>query len=1260
MNLTTLMMRKQLHLAYLIFYSVIVLAGCQAAEDTSGKESVTQKVSIVPAITHRFADLPDSLQPKEIFMADRGSPIEIPVPIKKGSFSFITSSGIPIVLPQEPPLTSSLPLLTNHNGDTVLTTDGKPMLLGNGGKAFFKHFSTDDGLALDGVLSSLLDSKGNYWIGTQGAGLSRFDGQKFTNFNTSHGLTGSLIYCLMEDSRGYIWIGTDNGLNRYDGKSFKNYNEHEELKKIVFDVKEDNDGSLWIATLYNGLIHLDMHLQQGAGQVLAKYDTTNGLRHQAVSTLFKDDAGKIWIGNGPGISRFDGQKFIHFTIPDNQGLLITQRMAKDRSGNFWIGTSKGLYYFNPEGAGTLLPFSNDTRLSEKWIRAVHVASDGKVWIGTAEDGLHVFDGKQFTSFTTANGLTDDAIISIQEDKDGHIWMGTTGAGIGVFKDPSFSNLTNQQGLTYLVWGILEAPDDNFWLATYGGGIAKLKGQTITYYGEKQGMLNGNLSDVEMDNIGNLWITSRSGLSIFDGKVFRTYNSRRHGLPSSAIYCITPAATGGYWAGTSQGLSRVILEKNKTNIFSLTNYTTKQGLSDATIKVVKESKNGKLWIGTEKGLNYFDGSSFRVFNKEHGLPDEYISTISLDAHGNIWIGTNNGLAFADSAQVADFITNARPGMRFRSYSISDGLPDNTIMILLELPGGKMVAGTNQGLAIFNLPDGKDNSFEKLHDLEIFNATTGYPVRDVNAGGKALTLDSKGVLWIATGSDRTNLVKFDYRAVTRNKKPATVNIQRLQIDEVPVSWSTLSVKNNPNSGANTSENFLLVDETSAFGRSLGAKDRDSLRQRFDGIRFDSILPFSFLPQNLELPYRHNQVSFEFGSNELANPGMVEYQYLLEGYNRDWSPPLKQTKATFGNISEGKYAFRVKARYTGVGEPGANNWSEEARFNFKVLPPWYRSWWAYAFYVLVLGLVIWRIHKYQKMRTIRKVRETAQEKELAQAKEIEKAYANLKMTQQQLIQSEKMASLGELTAGIAHEIQNPLNFVNNFSEVSTELVDEMNEELSKGNIQDAQQIADDLKQNLEKINHHGKRAGDIVKGMLQHSRSSSGQKEPTDINALCDEYLRLAYHGLRAKDKSFNASFETNFDPHLPKVNVVPQDIGRVLLNLLNNAFQAVQEEDRRRQMADSGQQTADTYKPLVTVTTKSLVDEIEIRIADNGGGIPSDIRKKIFQPFFTTKVTGKGTGLGLSIAYDIVKAHGGTINLESKNGEKTVFLIILPTN
>ena len=280
------------------------------------------------------------------------------------------------------------------------------------------------------------------------------------------------------------------------------------------------------------------------------------------------------------------------------------------------------------------------------------------------------------------------------------------------------------------------------------------------------------------------------------------------------------------------------------------------------------------------------------------------------------------------------------------------------------------------------------------------------------------------------------------------------------------------------------------------------------------------------------------------------------------------------------------------------------------------------------------------------------------LSQKDELQKALDELKSTQSQLIQSEKMASLGELTAGIAHEIQNPLNFVTNFSEVSNELIDEMKEEFKKGDVDEGFAIADFIKRNLDKINHHGKRADAIVKGMLQHSRSSSGVKEPTDINALADEYLRLAYHGLRAKDKSFNATLVTTYDETIGNIDIIPQDIGRVILNLITNAFYATNE--KKKSLLISEGEIVNSFEPTVTVSTKKVGDTVKVSVIDNGNGIPQKVLDKIFQPFFTTKPTGQGTGLGLSMSYDIVNAHGGELKVNTIENEGTEFIISLTLN
>ncbi len=396
-------------------------------------------------------------------------------------------------------------------------------------------------------------------------------------------------------------------------------------------------------------------------------------------------------------------------------------------------------------------------------------------------------------------------------------------------------------------------------------------------------------------------------------------------------------------------------------------------------------------------------------------------------------------------------------------------------------------------------------------------------------------------------------------------------------------------------------------------------------------------------IKLQYNQNVFSFELAIADYADPALNRLSYFLENFDVNWRSANSDRRAYYFNVPPGKYTLRVK----GVNSYGG--WAEKT-IDIVIMPPWWKTWIAYTIYALLFIALIFGIDRLQRKRILRIEKEKNRERELKHAKEIEKAYNELKTTQAQLIQSEKMASLGELTAGIAHEIQNPLNFVNNFSEVNQELLQELNEEIENGNLDEVKLLAKDVIDNEQKINYHGKRADSIVKGMLQHSRSSSGVKEPTDINALADEYLRLAYHGLRAKDKSFNATMNTDFDEKLDKINVLPQDLGRVILNLITNAFYAVNEKRN---------QQPERYEPTVSVSTKKIGGNVIITVQDNGNGIPEEVLEKIFQPFFTTKPSGQGTGLGLSMSYEIItKSHGGELKVENLSDGGAKFTIIIP--
>ncbi|MBK9490685.1 MAG: hypothetical protein IPO07_19280 [Haliscomenobacter sp.] len=531
--------------------------------------------------------------------------------------------------------------------------------------------------------------------------------------------------------------------------------------------------------------------------------------------------------------------------------------------------------------------------------------------------------------------------------------------------------------------------------------------------------------------------------------------------------------------------------------------------------------------------------------------------------------------------------------------------------------------------------------KAGDVFFKNYTYEDGFLGIGCNSNALCEAEDGTIWIGA-NDRLTA----YHPPT-GKEIASIapNIQLngIALFNQNIAWASLASSVLQSASAKEKEsqnNFFVKDTTLTLGNGV----------KVGNFTFDGLSPWYNLPEHLSLAYNNNYVTFHFIGITMAQPKKVKYQYKLEGMDQNWSALTDRNEAPYGNLPQGNYIFKVKA----MNSEGV--WSDESTYTFSIRPPWWQTWWAYCLYALLIGGSIgWYVQS--RSKALRREKSILEKKvalrtvQLEQkSTELEKSLENLKSTQNQLIQSEKLASLGELTAGIAHEIQNPLNFVNNFAEVSAEMLGEMKEEIKAGNTSEVIAIADDLEQNLSKINHHGQRASSIVKGMLEHSRASTGVKEPTDLNALADEYLRLAYHGLRAKDSSFNATMETHFDPDLPLVSVIPQDIGRVLLNLINNAFYAVNEKAK---MGIEG------YHPIVTITTNRVEKGIELKVQDNGNGIPDAIKDKILQPFFTTKPTGQGTGLGLSLAYDIVtKGHGGTLKIESTEGVGAEFLIVLP--
>jgi len=1164
----------------------------------------------------------------------------------------------PVIIPAGKPIIKYLSE-TEPPQITLLSQKPAPIITNAGFYVKMQNFNTQQGLAMSSILCGFKDKDGNLWFGTSGNGVSKYDGKAFTNYTSAHGLIHNLINNITQDSKGNIWFGTYGGISKYDGVTFQNFTTEDGIPDIdVLKIMEDSNGILWVGTA-KGLCRYNQNSLK-ENKLFTIHNQEDTLVNASVNDIIEDSQGQIWIAGNkgiwkyiPGTSAEEKGSFINFS--DKFGLedKVATVLMKDQDGTIWAGTYGSIARYSPSKSSliekTYKPLTVSDGLVNNDVLSLMIDNQGMVWIGT-KGGVSKYDENSgsFINFTVEEGLAFNHVNSITEDHSGSLWFGTFGGGLDRYDGESVIEYTSKQGLLGdAIYATVEDDEGNLWFAPSNAGIVKYEQNgnsaysgTYTTYSKDQGLLSNTHYTASKDIEGNLYFGSYEGFSKFNGKEIINY-TQSNGLPDHFITALYTDKAGNIWIGTYEGGISMF------NGNSFSNLSTEQGLVHKTVWYFLEDMDGIFWIATRGGLSRYDGENFMNFTKEQGLPDSKLSSVIQDRNGNIIIGSwGGGISIIKKEQLEKLkLPNYNQSEPiFENFSTTQGLANDVVYQILEDDNGNIIIGTNLGFTVLKGGIATETGKIAQAGVENYNEETGYPIKDIS-NNQSMHIDSGGNIWAGTGD---KLVRFNYNSVRNNKEPLNVFIQNIKINNDQISWRSIEWARNIDMRVKLkSENTpsYITDELLTFKRKLTSRALDTMVHNNRNVHFDSLQPFYAIPLNLELPYSKNNISFDFVGVETTRPEEVNYQYMLEGYNENWNPITHTSVATFGNIPEGVYKFFVKAQSpNGV-------WSEPLEYQFTIRPPWYRAWYAYLFYVAMFIVGLYFVDAFQRRRVLYLERQKAIKQDLKHAKVIEKAFSDLKATQSLLIQSEKMASLGELTAGIAHEIQNPLNFVNNFSEVSKELLDELKIELKSGNIEGSQEIVHDVMGNLEKINLHGKRAEAIVKGMLQHSRISTGAREVVNINKLTDEYLRLAYHGLRAKDKTFNASLNTDYDDSIEKIEIVPQDIGRVILNLIVNAFYAVNE---RKQL------NSPDYQPTVSVFTKKLKKSVQIHVKDNGNGMSKRVLNKIFQPFFTTKPSGEGTGLGLSLSYDIVKAHGGDIKVKTKEGEGTEFSIKLPKN
>ncbi|MDP1795747.1 MAG: two-component regulator propeller domain-containing protein, partial [Daejeonella sp.] len=1024
----------------------------------------------------------------------------------------------------------------------------------------------------------------------------------FERLTEEDGLSNNNVPSILQDREGFMWFGTFYGLNKYDGYNFTvfkhdpNNPAHSVRGTGSRTIHEDKEGNLWVATSEGGGLN---KIDKRTGSIITFLDHLG----PNFGSLFEDRQGFLWIGS-IGISgklvRFNPktEEYIQFTN------ITGSVVAEDASGRFWMLEQRRLrtFEFNRRsGKYTLNPDNlfADTTLN---FTSAHMDKDGMLWIGTSNKGL-------FTLNTNASPMQlrpynpsptgsspSDLVIRAGPSEPGRAG-GRAGGPV------QRGNPGGQVNQNITLNGIYEDADGYLWLATTEGlqRINKKTNEVITYRSDPAipGTLNSNnIYSVYKDREGVLWVGTVNGINkaIAQPKPFKVHqvnvSTLAQSLPENYIRTIVEDRAGIVWLGSLQkGLYQ--FNPQSLQIKHIDAKPADPGsLSSEGVGIIYEDRSGRLWVSTKEALHRLD----RARGKFIRYPTEGI-VIAMDEEkgGKIWIGFGTprigeggvtGIAYLDSATQKFryyYRGNSDAGLN-NAYGIWDIMASRTGDIWVTTGGG--------GINRLNPKTGKFTYYIPDYPL-----TAGH-FNDISAF--ALYEDPQGIIWV--GTFKSGLNRFDPKTnkfsyfTTREGLPSNQVLGIIGDTKGNLWLGTSNGISRFNPAAGSFRNFDVSDglpDNSFNNGSVYSRNGKLLfgtRNGFVSFYPDSIKDNTTPPPvyitglkvleksrplpggALELPYRENYLSFDFVALNYDSPEKNQYAYKMEGLDKDWIYSNARRYASYTNLTPGKYTFRVKA---------SNNdgtWNEKgASLSIIVHPPWWRTWWAYTFYVLCFLAGLFLADRYQRQRLVQKERERTKERELAQAREIEKAYHELKTTQAQLIQSEKMASLGELTAGIAHEIQNPLNFVNNFSEVSMELIEEVKSEKLKAKSERSEELEnellDDISQNLQKISHHGKRADFIVKGMLQHSRASSSTKEPTDINKLADEYFRLAYHGLRAKDKMFNAELVTDFDTKLPLADVVPQDIGRVMLNLFTNAFYATQQ----RFKADKD------FKPEVKLST-----------------------------------------------------------------------------
>jgi signal transduction histidine kinase len=1250
------------------------------------KDKSMYKILPVLIVLFLFISANTSLYGQRVVTSEAGASMRV----------YSTEDGIPSNAPTNA-------FISNDGYLWLSTTGGTVRISGNE----IEDFGAEHGIPL--MRDIYYDrARDNIWF-TDSETLIKFDGSNLTRYGPSDGfvLPGGVrkeARGIFADSQNRLWIGSftppmdvphNGGLLLFEDGQFKTISKEVFPLHNVSGMFESSDGAIWFSSLgyqsdgYNNNYSWIARYKDNEFEV---FDDPGACMN--IGFLFKekdgltlgiieDLHGDLWFlcngktnastmeREGDGLFRYNGDVFERINrVSDN---LVDNVQLNDLFYDHKTDELYATFQKQPGFALRDIPNLVMVHRNGEWQYEKIVSSDQLAGLVEkdydAEDLLFILmtirraeSGRLIASLFSVDPATN-RLFGIVFSNDGNEWN-----WMDIF--PGFI-VTNLYGDVFMT-----AHSDPDVIGIYTPPYSQL----LT---EDDGLLKSPTDGGQLftDNDGNVWLTYQNswdaesrtwnsvGVSKWDGDQIKNYTIA-DGFSSNTLYQPIQSTDGTLWFPTDRGVNRVVKEGDD---YRFTNFYG-DGRTPFRATNVLETTNGEIYayvnfVAPETDqrpeftffLGRFNGEYFESYDPPY--PDSLLSypyhsyELSSDRDNRLWLSarfanSNNGLFTAVS-----HLRVLQEG-KWIDPSVDWHIPDTRLFFVGELHNG-----------LYYIVDGGfykfDFELERFVDLtDSVDANADFRIlQRVNTAGMQFHIEGKDYLYIRFRDmgiavfDGINLTYLDRRNGLPSLRLLYPNRDRngdillttptggvifsgtefTSIRDEAVTGGT------PRAIARDKYNNILILYL-GMGMTVTRMDTTQYPVRIASIRTDTLRFFERQPARLKS--NQNNIEFRFATMNFANPEEVRFSYYLEGFDREWSGPTRVNYTDYRNLPPGNYSFKVRSV-----SPG-NIHSEAAVFEFTVDPPWWRTTAAYGIYFFLFIGLLYSVDRLQRRRLIARERERTREKEIAHAQEIKKAYEDLKAAQRQLVQQEKLASLGQLTAGIAHEIKNPLNFVNNFSTISIELLDELMEDLQKaqaglqnGEISD---VLNDVKINLSKIHEHGTRADNIVKSMLLHSRGKSGEKIPTDLNSLLDEYVKLAYHGMRAVDKSFNIDIQTDYDKDLPKLDIVPQDVSRAFLNILNNGMYAASEYA----------QSQDGRKPVISVQTRRLGNSVEIRIKDNGHGISEEIREKIFEPFFTTKPTGAGTGLGLSMTYDIIKLHDGKLKVNSQPGEFTEFIVELP--